>query len=61
MNFLLTKDGQKALDEWGRTPIRSDVDSKYKKLIEKHKFIVTDIELGEKEKGINDLVGKYFR
>lgn len=61
INFMLTKEGQNVVVEFGRTPIRSDVESKYKKLLNNYKTIMTDIKMGEIEKEINDLVRKYFR
>ena len=61
INFLLTQTGQQAVVKWGRTPVRSDVGSRNKKIIEKYKVIVTDIDTGEREKEINQIIGKYFR
>lgn len=61
INFMLTKDGQKAVNDWGRIPVRSDVGSKYKELLDKNKTILTEIEVAERSKEINDLIKKYFR
>jgi len=61
INFLLTQSGQQAVVKWGRTPIRSDVGSRNKKLMEKYKLMITDIDTGEKEKEINQVIAKYFR
>ncbi len=61
INFLLTQTGQRAIVKWGRTPVRSDVGSRNKTFVEKFKVAITDIDTGEKEKEINQMMGKYFR
>jgi len=61
INYLLTETGQQSVVQWGRTPIRSDVGSRNKKMLDKYKLIVTDIDTAEKEKEINPIIQKYFR
>ena len=61
IEWLLSKDGQEVINQYGRVPIRDDVESKYGKILKQHKLLMTDIDLGQKEAEINETFRKLFR
>jgi iron(III) transport system substrate-binding protein len=61
IEWLLSKEGQEVINQYGRVPIRDDVESKYGKILKQHKLLMTDIDLGQKEAEINDMFRKLFR
>jgi iron(III) transport system substrate-binding protein len=61
IEWLLSKEGQEVINQYGRVPIRDDVESKYGKILKQHKLLMTDIDLGQKEAEINDTFRKLFR
>ena len=60
IEFLLSKEGQEVVNQYGRVPIREDVDSKYGRLLKQHKLLMTDIDLGQKEAEVNETFRKLF-
>ena len=61
IEWLLSKEGQEVINQYGRVPIRDDVESKYGKILKQHKLLMTDIDLGQKETEINETFRKLFR
>jgi iron(III) transport system substrate-binding protein len=61
MEWILSKEGQEVINQYGRVPIRDDVESKYGKILKQHKLLMTDIDLGQKEAEINETFRKLFR
>jgi iron(III) transport system substrate-binding protein len=61
IEWLISKEGQEVINQYGRVPIRDDVESKYGKILKQHKLLMTDIDLGQKEAEINDTFRKLFR
>ena len=61
IEWLLTKEGQEVINQYGRVPIRDDVESKYGKILKQHKLLMTDVDLGQREAEINDTFRKLFR
>jgi len=61
IEWLLSKEGQEVINQYGRVPIRDDVESKYGKILKQHKLLMTDIDLGQKEAEINETFRKLFR
>jgi len=49
------------INQYGRVPIRGDVESKYGKILNQHKLLMTDVDLGQKEAEINETFRKLFR
>ena len=49
IEWLLSKEGQEVVNQYGRVPIRDDVESKYGKILKQHKLLMTDVDLGQKE------------
>jgi len=49
IEWLLSKEGQEVINQYGRVPIRDDVESRYGKILKQHKLLMTDIDLGQKE------------
>ncbi|MBI1998685.1 MAG: hypothetical protein HYS66_19765 [Deltaproteobacteria bacterium] len=58
---LLSKEGQEVINQYGRVPIRDDVESKYGKILKQHKLLMTDVDLGQREVEINETFRKLFR
>jgi len=61
IEWLLSKEGQEVINQYGRVPIRDDVDSKYGKILKQHKLLMTDIDLGQKEAEVNETFRKLFQ
>jgi len=61
IEWLLSKEGQEVINQYGRVPIRGDVESKYGKILNQHKLLMTDVDLGQKEAEINETFRKLFR
>jgi len=61
IEWLLSKEGQEVINQYGRVPIRDDVESKYGKILKQHKLLMTDVDLGQKETEINETFRKLFR
>ena len=61
IEWLLSKEGQEVINQYGRVPIRDDVESKYGKILNQHKLLMTDVDLGQKETEINETFRKLFR
>lgn len=61
IEWLLTKEGQEVINQYGRVPIRDDIDSKYGKLLKQHKLLMTDVDLSQKEVEVNEMIRKLFR
>lgn len=61
IEFLLSKEGQQVVSQYGRVPIREDVDSKYGRLLRQHKLLMTDIDLGQKEAEVNKVFRTLFQ
>lgn len=61
IEWLLSKEGQEVINQYGRVPIRDDVESKYGKILKQHRLLMTDVDLGQKEAEINETFRKLFR
>jgi iron(III) transport system substrate-binding protein len=61
IEWLLSKEGQEVINQYGRVPIRDDVESKYGKILKQHKLLMTDIDLGQKEAEVNETFRKLFQ
>jgi iron(III) transport system substrate-binding protein len=61
IEWLLSKEGQEVINQYGRVPIRDDVDSKYGKILKHHKLLMTDVDLGQREAEVNETFRKLFR
>jgi iron(III) transport system substrate-binding protein len=61
IEWLLSKEGQEVINQYGRVPIRDDVESKYGKILKQHKLLMTDIDLGQKEAAVNETFRKLFQ
>ena len=61
VEWLLTKEGQEVINQYGRVPIRDDIDSKYGRLLKQHKLLMTDIDLSQREVEVNEMIRKLFR
>jgi len=61
IEWLLTKEGQEVINQYGRVPIRDDIDSKYGKILKQHKLLMTDVDLSQREIEVNDMIRKLFR
>jgi len=61
IEWLLSKEGQEVINQYGRVPIRDDIDSKYGKLLKQHKLLMTDVDLSQKEVEVNEMIRKLFR
>ena len=61
IEWLLSKEGQEVVTQYGRVPIRDDVESKYGKILKQHKLLMTDVDLGQKEAEINETFRKLFQ
>ena len=61
IEWLVSKEGQEVINQYGRVPIRDDVESKYGKILNQHKLLMTDVDLGQKEAEINETFRKLFR
>jgi ABC-type Fe3+ transport system substrate-binding protein len=61
IEWLLSKEGQEVINQYGRVPIRDDVESKYGKILKQHKLLMTDVDLGQREAEINETFRKLFR
>jgi len=59
--WLLSKEGQEVINQYGRVPIRDDVDSRYGKILKQHKLMMTDVDLGQKEAEVNATFRKLFQ
>jgi hypothetical protein len=57
----LSKEGQEVINQYGRVPIRDDVDSRYGKILKQHKLMMTDVDLGQKEAEVNATFRKLFQ
>jgi iron(III) transport system substrate-binding protein len=60
IEWLLSKEGQEVINQYGRVPIRDDVESRYGKILKQHKLLMTDIDLGQKEAEVNETFRKLF-
>lgn len=49
------------INQYGRVPIRDDIESKYGKILKQHKLLMTDVDLGQKEVEINETLRQLFR
>jgi iron(III) transport system substrate-binding protein len=61
IEWLLTREGQEVINQYGRVPIRDDIDSKYGKLLKQHKLLMTDVDLSQREVEVNEMIRKLFR
>lgn len=61
IEWLLSKEGQEVVNQYGRVPIRDDIESKYGKLLKQHKLLMTDVDLGQKEAEVNETFRKLFQ
>ena len=61
IEWLLSREGQEVVNQYGRVPIRDDVDSKYGKILKQHKLLMTDVDLGQKEAEVNATFRKLFQ
>ena len=61
IEWLLSKEGQQVINQYGRVPIRDDVESKYGKILKQHKLLMTDIDLGQREVEVNETFRKLFQ
>jgi iron(III) transport system substrate-binding protein len=61
IEWLLSREGQTVINQYGRVPIREDVESKYGKLLRQHKLLMTDIDLGQREAEVNETFRKLFQ
>jgi ABC-type Fe3+ transport system substrate-binding protein len=61
IEWLLSKEGQEVINQYGRVPIRDDVESKYGKILKQHKLLMTDIDLGQKAVEVNKTFRELFR
>ena len=61
IEWLLTKEGQEVINQYGRVPIRDDIDSKYGKILKQHKLLMTDVDLSQREIEVNEMIRKLFR
>jgi ABC-type Fe3+ transport system substrate-binding protein len=60
IEWLLSKEGQEVINQYGRVPIRDDVESKYGKILKQHKLLMTDIDLGQKAVEVNKTFRELF-
>jgi ABC-type Fe3+ transport system substrate-binding protein len=60
IEWLLSKEGQEVVNQYGRVPIRDDVESRYGKILKQHKLLMTDVDLGQKEAEVNETFRKLF-
>ena len=61
IEWLLSKEGQEGINQYGRVPIRDDVESRYGKILKQHKLLMTDVDLGQREVEVNETFRKLFR
>ena len=61
IEWLLTREGQEVINQYGRVPIRDDIDSKYGKILKQHKLLMTDVDLSQREVEVNEMIRKLFR
>jgi len=61
IEWLLSKEGQEVINQYGRVPIRDDVESKYGKILKQHKLLMTDVDLGQREAEVNETFRKLFQ
>ena len=61
IEWLLSKEGQEVINQYGRVPIRDDVESKYGKILKQHKLLMTDVDLGQKAVEVNKTFREIFR
>jgi iron(III) transport system substrate-binding protein len=61
IEWLLSKEGQEVINQYGRVPIRDDIDSKYGKLLKQHKLLIADVDLSQREIEVNEMIRKLFR
>jgi hypothetical protein len=47
--------------QYGRVPIRDDVESRYGKILKQHKLLMTDVDLGQREVEVYETFRKLFR
>ncbi|HEY7165956.1 MAG TPA: extracellular solute-binding protein [Candidatus Binatia bacterium] len=59
--WLLSKEGQEVINQYGRVPVRDDVDSRYGKILKQHKLLMTDVDLGQREAEVNETFRKLFQ
>jgi ABC-type Fe3+ transport system substrate-binding protein len=60
IEWVLSKEGQEVVNQYGRVPIRDDVESTYGKILRQHKILMTDVDLGQKEVEVNEMIRKLF-
>lgn len=60
IEWVLSKEGQEVVNQYGRVPIRDDVESTYGKILKQHKILMTDVDLGQKEVEVNEMIRKLF-
>lgn len=61
IEWLLSREGQEVINHYGRVPIRDDVESKYGKILKQHKLLMTDVDLGQKAKEVNETFRELFK
>ncbi len=61
IEWLLTKEGQEVINQYGRVPIRDDIDSKYGKILKQYKLLMTDVDLSQREVEVNEMIRTLFR
>jgi len=60
IEWLLSKEGQEVINQYGRVPIRDDVESTYGKILKQHKLLMTDVDLGQKAVEVNKTFRELF-
>ena len=61
IEWLLSKEGQEVVNQYGRVPIRDDVESRYGKILKQHKLLMTDVDLGQREAEVNATFRNLFQ
>ncbi|MGB7947472.1 MAG: extracellular solute-binding protein [Candidatus Binatia bacterium] len=61
IEWLLSKEGQEVINQYGRVPIRDDIESRYGKILKQHKLLMTDVDLGQKATEVNETFRQLFQ
>ncbi|MGB7948321.1 MAG: hypothetical protein WCH75_11620, partial [Candidatus Binatia bacterium] len=61
IEWLLSKEGQEVIIQYGRVPIRDDIESRYGKILKQHKLLMTDVDLGQKATEVNETFRQLFQ
>ena len=60
VEYMLSREGQEVVNKYGRIPVRRDVESKYGRLLNNVKLIMTDIELGQRSAELHKELMRLF-